>query len=122
MILDYSLSYSTRPATAAEVPLPREQAIIEASIALAAELSGGVTLASDAAFDVPFDTLPSGATVLILRATTAIKAAITSAGGTLQVVPVRDLFFLVSPTPITALRLTRTAGIASQVSFYLGSH
>jgi hypothetical protein len=121
MILDYSLSYSTRPATTTEVELARVQAILEDSLAVAAEVSGGVALTSDSAFDVPFDTLPDGATVLIVRATTAITIAMTSAAGTLQALPVRDLFFLVSPTPITALRFTRTAGIASQVSFYLGS-
>lgn len=121
MILDYALSYATRPATTTELESSRVNASADDSLPIVSEYAGGLNLTSDAAVDVPFDSLPSGATVIVIRATTAIKVAITSAAGTLQVLPVRDLLFFVAPTPITALRLTRTAGIASQVSFYLGS-
>jgi hypothetical protein len=65
----------------------------------------------------------TGATVLIVKAVGgSVKVTITSSAGSSQVIPV-DSFLLImtdSTTPITAVSLTRSPGVVTTCSVFLG--
>jgi hypothetical protein len=99
------------------------------ALTLSVKSSQVVELISDAAATVqlpgPTSTNPSAplANVVVIKVVgPRVKAAITTADGASQIVPVDPLFVLHTTTvsPITALTLTRTPGNDTFVHLFLG--
>lgn len=100
------------------------QATILERMSLAAKHADVVTLGADPEEEVSFGDLGS-AHVVMLRVLTldagTVLARLTHADGTDQVVPVDPaLHLFCSSSPITALSLQRSAGVAARVSVFLG--
>lgn len=83
-------------------------------------LTTTIELSTDSPVSVPFGAL-SAVNVLMLRATGGnIRVRVTSAAGSTQATP-SELFVLMSAgVNITAVDITRTAGISTTVSVFLG--
>lgn len=90
-------------------------------VSLKRKLVTEMTLLADAPAAVNFGAL-ANAHVIYIRATGGkVKARITSADGATQAVPVDPHFSLVSLlVPVTAVDLTRQAGVSTSVSVFLG--
>jgi hypothetical protein len=103
---------------------PGQQASISIPIAqwmtLRHSLSTTIELDNDNPVSVPFGAL-SVANVLMLRATGGnIRVRVTSPAGSTQATPA-ELFVLMSAgVNITAVDITRTAGVTTLVSVFLG--
>lgn len=104
-------------------PLSFAQAItaaISESVTLSARQSTDMTLSSDSAAPVAFGGV-TNANVVILKSTGGkVKARITSADGAVQAVPFDTYWILMSDTvPITAIDLTRVAGVETTVRVFI---
>lgn len=95
-------------------PLSETQTVVERNIS-------SITLGVDTAVVLPFAGVTNAQIVIISTENLNLRAALTSVAGTTQIIPINDLLILVSRTePITAITLTRTAGVSTPVKFYLG--
>jgi hypothetical protein len=88
---------------------------------LADKASTDIVLSADAPVPIPFGSLPS-ANVVILKSTGGkVTARLTSADGSAQSIPFDTYFILMSDSvPITAIDLTRVAGIPTTVRIFIG--
>lgn len=96
-------------------------ALLDESLYLAEKLVTVVELDGDAPVSVQFGSL-AGANVVLLRATGGkVRARVTSADGSAQAIPVDPLLIQISQAvPVTAIDLTRLAGIVTTVQVFLG--
>jgi hypothetical protein len=114
-------SYSTQPAEPGS-GLPGAEASIDEIVSLAkAPLVAEYSLTGDSPVSVSLGGL-SNVGVLVIKATGGkVRARLTSADGSQQAVPVDSLLILTSLTvPITAIDLTRVAGISTVARVTLG--
>lgn len=90
------------------------------SLYLTDKLTGNLALGADSPVSVGFGSIVN-ASVIILRSTSKVRARITSADGSTQSVPVDPLFVLLAGSvPVTAIDLTRLAGVNTNVTLFLG--
>jgi hypothetical protein len=115
--------YSATPAT---IDVPGVAASGEAlgefiqALYLAQKAQFQLTLSGDAPVSVAFGALDA-AHVVIIQTPSKVRARITSADGSLQSIPVDPLLILMaSAVPLTAIDLTRLAGVNTEVSVFLG--
>lgn len=96
---------------------------IQESFTLDAKTSGEVTLSSDSAAPLNFGGVTDAnvVTLKVLPGAAPVTAAITWANGTAQKVPIDTYTVLMSEGfPLTAITLTRTAGVLTTVEYFLG--
>lgn len=103
------------------VPAPPEVlAQLEEGLYLTDKVVGSYTLGSDSPVSVSLGSL-TGAHVVILRASSKVRARLTSSDGGAQSAPVDPLLVLISSAvAVTALDLTRLPGVSTEVSVFLG--
>jgi fructose-specific phosphotransferase system IIC component len=113
----YSSTPMGQPSSFAQVV----QATIDESTILDAQHVDEVTLAVDTSVVVPFGGV-ANANIIILKAVGGkVTARITSTDGAAQSVPFDTYFILMSESvPVTALDLTRVAGVETTVRVFLG--
>ena len=96
---------------------------IQESFVLSAKSLGEFVLTEDSAMALPFGGV-TNANIVIMKALPGggpVTAAVTSAAGTAQKDPFDTYFINMSEgVPITAITLTRTAGVLTTVEFFLG--
>jgi hypothetical protein len=113
-------SFTTEPATGlpsggASVATPLDDTVM-----LAHKECSDINLTVDTAVVVPFGGV-TNAHVVFLYAANKIKARITTADGTTQSIPVDPLLKMITlSVPVTAIDLTRVAGSATLVQYFLG--
>jgi len=103
------------------VPFPAEVlAQLAETMYLQDKLVGSYSLASDATVNVSLGSL-AGAHIVIVRSTSKVRARLTSGDGAAQSIPVDPLLILLaSASPVTAIDLTRLAGVNTEVTIFLG--
>ncbi len=103
------------------VPLPPEvTALLSEALFLQDKLVGHYSLTSDAPVSVALGSL-AAAHVVILRSTGKVRARLTSGDGAAQAIPVDPLLIqIASAVPVTAIDLTRLAGVNTEVDIFLG--
>lgn len=101
-------------------PFPAVWTELIARMPIAAKTSDQFTLSTDAPQSVPLGGL-TGADVVVLQLVSgSLSASLTSANGSAQIVPVSSLLLLITKgTPVTALSLTRSPGVPTQVHVLL---
>jgi len=115
-------SWATSPASGCPSGKPSLGAPLAEQMVLAAKHLDDIELAADIPFFVSFGGVAS-ANVVVIKSSRKVKVALTSADGAAQVVPVDGLFMLLALTvPITAITLTRLAGVDTVVEVFLGEH
>ena len=114
-------SYVTSPQVGSPSAIAGLAAPIDEELVLTAKYYDTITLSGDSPVTVNFGGVTNGH-VVILKATGAkVRARITSADGSQQAVPFDSFFSNICRTvPITAIDLTRTAGILTTVDVFLG--
>lgn len=117
--LDGSLSLA--PPVGSPSGQPSVLLTLNESVALDRQLSTNVTLSSDAVASVSIGPL-TGVNYLSVRASGGkVRVRITSSDGTTQAIPVDPLLILrCDSVNITAIDLTREAGIETEVFLVLG--
>ena len=111
------------PGAYASSGVPVTSIPINTAYTLALQNAVSYDLSSDSPVSIPVPGV-SGANIVLITVTgSRVKATLTSADGSAQVIPVDPTFYLESTTvsPITALTLTRTPGVDTLVSIFLGS-
>lgn len=115
-------SYSSVPFSPADSADFEVLSQIEEKLVLSSKVAAGIDLAADGPQSIVITPLTE-VNVLVLKVTSGMKvdAAISSVDGSLQVIPVDGLLFLITQdTPITAIALTRTPGVDTNVRVFLG--
>lgn len=80
-----------------------------------------IELSADAPVDVSFGGLTNAHVVILKALGGKVRARLTSADGAAQSVPVDPLCILLAgKVPITAIDLTREAGVSTTISIFLG--
>jgi hypothetical protein len=114
--------FSAAPA-AFELGVPQAPEVLAPvlhSLYLVRRLTAVISLTSDAPVSVSLGSL-AGAHVVILQSTAKVRARLTSTDGSQQALPVDPLQILMClAVPVTALDLTRQAGVATEVQVFLG--
>jgi hypothetical protein len=120
---DLNGSYQTTPLDGDLSLAPNVVAPIQVSLVLDAQAVLQMVLSSDSPQPIPFGSV-ANANVVLLGVTNGggkVKAIITSADGTSQVVPFDLLFSAINQsTPITAISLQRTPATNTVVNVFLG--
>lgn len=114
--------YGTSPATGAQASGdPQIDANLDERLSLGNKTSFTVSLAADDVSTVDLCGM-TNIHVLVLRTVGGkVRARITSADGSTQSVPVDPLLIFISKSvPITALDLTRVAGVPTTVKVFFG--
>lgn len=94
---------------------------INEPIVIARKLDADIDLDVDVPVAVNFGGLTSANIVMLKAVGAKVRARITSADGSQQSIPFDTYVILMSmDTPITAIDLLRTAGVATQVRVFLG--
>ena len=103
------------------VPAPPEVlAPVQSSLYLQDKLVSHYSLTSDAPVSVSLGSL-AGAHVVIIQSTGKVRARLTSGDGAAQAIPVDPLLIqIASAAPVTAIDLTRLAGVNTEVDIFLG--
>lgn len=95
-------------------------ATVDQTLQLAHQLFTEYDLASDAPVAVALGGL-TNVHALLVQSTSKVRVRVTTADGTTQAVPCDPVLLVVSrATPITAVELTRVAGVAAAASVFLG--
>ena len=114
-------SYSTTPTSGTPSGDPEVEALIEESVGLTSKTIGVYALTVDTPVTVDFGGLTNANVIAIRAVGGKVKARLTSADGSTQAVPVDPLLLSISKTvPVTAIDLTRVAGVATTVRVFLG--
>lgn len=83
------------------------------------------TLSSDGAQSIPFPIGMGTCHFIYLKVQggSPVVLSLTSADGTLQAIPVDSLIVLYfAGTPVTAIQVTRTAGVTTQLTYVIGQN
>jgi len=115
-------SWSSTPAVGSPSGIGSICAPLDEQLILTKKDYDTIPLTVDSAVAVPFGGGVTSAHVVILKATGGkVRARLTSADGSAQAVPVDGFQLVISRTvPITAIDLTRTAGVDTTVDVFLG--
>jgi len=113
-------SYGTKPLSGSLSFAPLIDTPINESINLDAKHLDEVDLTADAPVSVNFGGV-TNANIVILKATGKCRARITSADGASQAIPFDTYLILMSESvPVTAIDITRVAGVETLVKIFLG--
>jgi hypothetical protein len=114
-------SYSTTPAVGNPSGIGAITAPLTESLQLTQKHYDTIPLGADAPAAINFGGVVN-AHVVVLKATGGkVRVRATSTDGALQAIPVDDLIIIISRTvPITAIDLTRVAGVLTLVDVFLG--
>lgn len=118
----YKLSgqYVTKPSSFATSGEPGCSAEFSEQLALTHSTTQRLTLDDDATLNVDLGGVTNVA-VLHIRSDRKVLVNVTSADGAAQAVPVDGHLMIISESvPITAIALTRVAGIDTQVTLFMG--
>lgn len=121
-VFRFSGEFSAAPATfeLGVQQAPEILAPVLHSLYLVRRLNTVISLDSDAPVSVNLGSM-TGAHVVILQATSKVRARLTSSDGSQQALPVDPLQVLLTlAVPVTALDLTRLPGVATEVQVFLG--
>lgn len=112
-------TYKVLPAPASPTNAPAVSVALSATTSVTRKAVIPVTLGSDAPEAVAMGDI-ANARVIIVHTSGKVKVAVTSADGAAQAFPVDALLVLMcASVPITAITLTRVAGISTDVQIVL---
>jgi hypothetical protein len=113
--------YTSTPMDGVPSLAPNVDAPIDESMVITKKTESDVDLNVDTPVAVQFGGAASASVVILKTVGGKVKARLTSADGTTQVVPVDSTFILISRSvPITAIDLTRVPATPCKVIYYLG--
>jgi len=114
-------SYDTSPQTGAQASGdPQVCATLDERVTVANKTQINIVLDTDDVHVVPLGGLTAAHIVIMRTIGGKAKARFTSTDGTTQAIPVDPFFCLISGTvPITAIDLTRVAGIPTTVKVFM---
>jgi hypothetical protein len=100
---------------------PEQLGAIDHDAYVVRRTSQQILLSGDAPVSIPLGSL-TGAHVILIQTTGRVRVRLTSADGSQQAVPADPLLILLTPlaAPVTALDLTRTAGVTTEATVFLG--
>lgn len=114
-------SFSTKPTSGNPSGNPEVESPISERITLANKTLGLYELTVDTPVSVDFGGLTNVNVLVIKTVGGKVRVRLTSADGATQAVPVDSMLILLDRSvPITAIDLTRVAGVATTVRVFLG--
>lgn len=116
-------SYTTRPVVGTQSGAPSIDAPIDETVQLDSMVFQQYLLTSDSPLAIDFSSMGVDSANIVIVKTIGgkIRVRLTSTDGSTQAIPVDSFFLNISLTvPFTALDLTRTAGVETQVRVFLG--
>ena len=114
-------SYSATPASGSPSGDPIITSALDERQMLATEQYSQLTLTSDTPAALPFGGLTEATALIVKVVGGKVRVRITSADGSQQAVPVDSFLALMSASvPLTAVDVTRTAGVQTIVRYFLG--
>ena len=117
----FSGSYTTRPTSGNPSGDPEIEASIDERVGLANKVIGLYELTTDSPVSVGLGGLTGANVVIVKTVGGKARVRLTSSDGTTQAVPVDSLMVLItSSVAVTAIDLTRGAGVSTTVKVTLG--
>lgn len=114
-------SYTTQPTTGNPSGDPEVESSIDERVGLTNKTIGLYNLTADSPVTVNFGGLTNAHVVVVKTVGGKARVRLTSADGSQQSVPVDSFFSLISlAVPVTAIDLTRVAGVSTLVRIFLG--
>lgn len=105
-------------------PLPGRPTVsvsYDEKVPLVRSVSGNLTLSDDTAVSIPFGTLTGVNWISVHALGAKVRLRVTSSDGTSQAVPVDPTLILrCDSVDITAIDVTRTSGVETEIFYVLG--